>query len=67
MPLVLREGDTLTDGEIIPGFELAVADAFRRIDPAFGRAARETVLERFTEARMIDGTVAAYARALGNV
>jgi hypothetical protein len=28
-PLVLREGDTLTDGEIIPGFALPVADAFR--------------------------------------
>jgi hypothetical protein len=43
-----------------------IADAFRRIAPDLGRAARRTVIERYTEAHMIRATLAAYARVLGN-
>jgi hypothetical protein len=41
-----------------------VANAFQRIDPALGSAARATVIERFTEERMVRDTLAAYKRMM---
>ena len=48
------------NGILVPNDVNAIARAFSRIDPALGRAARSTVIERFTEARMIADTLAAY-------
>lgn len=42
----------------------AVAAALKRINPAMGPAARATVIERFTEERMIEATLTAYKQAL---
>ncbi len=62
IPELIRDGE---NGILVPNDAAAVADAFRRIDPALGRAARATVIERFTEDRMVRGTVSAYERVLG--
>jgi hypothetical protein len=42
-----------------------IVDGLRRLDPSMGRAARERVCEQFTEERMIDQTLAAYADVAG--
>ena len=42
-----------------------IVDGLRRLDPSMGRAARERVYEQFTEERMIDQTLAAYADVAG--
>ena len=48
------------NGILVKNDPAAVASAFSRIDPALGRAARATVIERFTEERMVAATLAAY-------
>jgi hypothetical protein len=52
------------NGILVANEPAAVAAALKRIDPAMGQAARATVLERFTEDRMIEATLTAYNRAL---
>jgi hypothetical protein len=42
----------------------SVARAFSRLDRQLGAAARQTVLDRFTEQHMLQATLAAYTRAL---
>jgi hypothetical protein len=53
------------NGILVPNDAAAIADALRRIDPSLGRAARVTVMERFTEDHMIQATLAAYRQILG--
>ncbi|HWE48472.1 MAG TPA: glycosyltransferase family 4 protein [Bryobacteraceae bacterium] len=65
IPELIRDGET---GILVPNETGPVAEALRRFTPALrhsmGRAARATVIERFTEDRMVDSTIAAYERVL---
>jgi len=59
--------ELLCDGQngiLVKNDPAAVAAAFARVDPALGRAARATVIERFTEEHMLTATLAAYKRVL---
>jgi hypothetical protein len=62
VPEVIEDG---VNGILVPNEIEAVAGAFRRINPALGPAARRTVIEGFTEQRMIERTMEAYRRVLG--
>jgi hypothetical protein len=57
IPELLCDGK---NGILVDNNPVAVAGAFARIDPALGRAARATVIERFTEEHMVAATLAAY-------
>jgi glycosyltransferase involved in cell wall biosynthesis len=59
IPELICDGE---NGILVPNDAGAVAAALRRIDPALGRAARATVLERFTEDRMVSATLMAYQK-----
>ena len=61
IPELLCDG---RNGILVKNDPAAVAAAFARIDPAFGRAARATVIERFTEEHMLTATLAAYGKVL---
>jgi glycosyltransferase involved in cell wall biosynthesis len=61
IPELIRDGE---NGILVPNEASAVAAAFRRIDPAMGCAARATVIEHFTEQRMIEATIAGYRKLL---
>jgi Glycosyltransferase Family 4/Glycosyl transferases group 1 len=61
IPELIDDG---VNGILVPNEPEAVAAGFSRIDPAIGQAARATVLERFTEERMVEATLAAYKRVL---
>lgn len=61
IPELIEDG---VNGILVPNEPAAVAEAFYRIDRRLGRAARQTVLDRFTEEHMLQGTLAAYERAL---
>jgi glycosyltransferase involved in cell wall biosynthesis len=61
IPELIRDGE---NGILVENNAAAVAAAFARIDPALGLAARATVVERFTEERMVSATVTAYRRVL---
>ena len=61
IPELIEDG---VNGILVANDLKAVAAALRRIDPAMGHAARATVIERFTEKRMIEATLAAYKQAL---
>jgi hypothetical protein len=63
IPELIEDG---VNGILVPNEPEAIAGAFRRINAQLGRAARQTVLGKFTEDRMIKATVAAYRRALGH-
>lgn len=63
IPELIRNGE---NGTLVPNDSGAIAEALRHIDPALGRAARETVRSRFTEERMVHDTVAAYKRVLAH-
>jgi len=63
IPELIEDG---VNGILVENDAAAVAEAFKRIDPALGLAARETVIARFTEDRMIDATIAAYERILAH-
>jgi len=55
------------NGLLVENDPQAVASALRRAlsqDQALGRAARDTVRERFTEKHMVDATLAAYGKVL---
>ncbi|HKD07473.1 MAG TPA: glycosyltransferase family 4 protein [Bryobacteraceae bacterium] len=54
------------NGILVPNEENAVKNALWHIDPQLGKAARETVLARFTVEHMVRSTVAAYERALAH-
>jgi glycosyltransferase involved in cell wall biosynthesis len=61
IPELLCDG---RNGTLVKNDPAAVAAAFARIDPALGRAARATVIERFTEEHMVAATLAAYRKVL---
>lgn len=61
IPELIRDGE---NGILVANDAAAVADKLRRIDPALGVTARATVVENFTEERMIVATIAAYQRVL---
>jgi hypothetical protein len=62
IPELLCDG---RNGILVKNDPAAVAAAFARIDPTLGRAARATVIERFTEEHMLATTLAAYGKVLG--
>jgi hypothetical protein len=59
IPELIEDG---VNGILVANEPDAVASALKRIDPAIGHAARATVMERFTEERMIEATLTAYRR-----
>jgi hypothetical protein len=52
------------NGVLVENNATVVSGAFARINPALGLAARATVLERFTEERMVAASLAAYNKVL---
>jgi hypothetical protein len=63
IPELIEDG---VNGILVPNDEEAVKNAISRIDPRFGKAARETVLARFTVEHMVRSTVEAYKKALAH-
>lgn len=63
IPELIEDG---VNGILVPNEESAVARAFARIDPALGRAARQTVMARFTVDRMVRSTLDAYSEVLAH-
>ncbi len=63
IPELIDDG---VNGILVPNEPGAVAGSFSRIDPALGQAARATVIERFTEDRMVEATLAAYKQVSTN-
>jgi hypothetical protein len=61
IPELIEDG---VNGILVPNEPEAIAAALSRIDPILGRAARATVIERFSEQRMVEATLAAYERVL---
>jgi hypothetical protein len=61
IPELIEDG---VNGILVTNQLEAVAAALAHIDPAIGQAARATVMERFTEERMVEATLAAYKRVL---
>jgi hypothetical protein len=61
IPELIEDG---VNGILVANELEAVAAALKRIDPALGQAARATVMERFTEQRMIEASLTAYEQAL---
>jgi hypothetical protein len=57
IPELIEDG---VNGILVPNELAAVAAALSRVDPAIGQAARATVMEQFTEERMVEATLAAY-------
>jgi hypothetical protein len=54
------------NGILVENEPKSVAAALRCIDPALGKAARATVLQRFSEDHMIKATITAYKQVLAN-
>jgi hypothetical protein len=67
IPELIRDGE---NGLLVPNEVNAIAEVLRRLSPpmrhSMGAAARATVLERFTEARMVESTIEAYQRVLAH-
>jgi hypothetical protein len=61
IPELIQDG---RNGVLVDNEPSAIAAAFERIDPALGKAARTTVIERFTGGRMLESTLVAYQKAL---
>jgi hypothetical protein len=61
IPELIRDGE---NGILVQNEANAVAAALQRLDPKLGQAARDTVIGRFTEARMVSDTIAAYESVL---
>jgi glycosyltransferase involved in cell wall biosynthesis len=59
VPELITDG---VNGILVSNEAEAVAGAFRRINPDLGRAARRTVIDGFTEERMVRKTLEAYRR-----
>lgn len=60
IPEIVREGVT---GFLVANEARAAAEAVGRIRPEMGDAARQAVIDRFNEERMVADTLKAYARA----
>jgi glycosyltransferase involved in cell wall biosynthesis len=63
IPELIEDG---VNGILVANNEEAVKNALSRIDPQLGKAARETVLARFTVDHMVRSTVEAYQKALAH-
>ena len=63
IPELIEDG---VNGILVENEPEAVVGALRRIDATLGQAARATVMERFTEERMVEATLASYKRVLAN-
>lgn len=63
IPELIDDG---VNGILVENEPRTVAAALSGIDPKLGQAARATVIERFTEERMIEATLSAYERVLAN-
>jgi glycosyltransferase involved in cell wall biosynthesis len=63
IPELIEHG---VNGMLVENEPHAVASALNRINPKLGQAARVTVMERFTDAHMIDATLTAYRRVSAN-
>jgi hypothetical protein len=63
IPELIEDG---RNGILVANEPAAVAAAIARINPSLGQAARATVIERFTEERMVETTLTAYKRVLTN-
>jgi glycosyltransferase involved in cell wall biosynthesis len=63
IPELIEDG---ANGILVANDEEAVKNAISRIDPRFGKAARETVLARFTVDHMVRSTIEAYRKALAH-
>ena len=63
IPELIEDGK---NGLLLQNEPNLIAEALGRIDPGLGRAARATVIERFSEARMIADTITAYKQVLAN-
>jgi len=63
IPELIEDG---VNGILVENEAEAVAAALSGIDPKLGQAARATVMERFTEQRMVEATLTAYERMLAN-
>ena len=61
VPELIEDGE---NGILVDNTPETIAAAFRRINPALGHAARETVRARFSEARMVQATVERYEQVL---
>jgi len=61
IPELIEDGVT---GILVQNDLQSVAEALRRLDPALGRAARESVRNRFTVGRMLAATLDSYQKAL---
>ena len=61
IPELIEDG---VNGLLVQNEPESVAAAFSRLNRQLGRAARQTVLERFTEDHMVRATLAAYERVL---
>jgi glycosyltransferase involved in cell wall biosynthesis len=61
IPELINDG---VNGILVPNKLEAVAEAFSRLNRQLGAAARQTVLDRFTEQHMLRSTLGAYTRAL---
>jgi len=59
IPELITDG---VNGILVSNDAESLAGAFRRINPDLGRAARQMVIESFTEERMVRKTVEAYRR-----
>ena len=60
IPELIRDG---VNGLLVANEPETIAGAFAGIDERLGRAARQTVLQRFTESHMIESTIEAYRQA----
>jgi len=63
IPELIEDG---VNGILVENEARAVAAALSGIDPKLGQTARATVMERFTEQRMVEATLTAYERVLAN-
>jgi Glycosyl transferases group 1/Glycosyltransferase Family 4 len=61
IPELIRDGE---NGILVPNDPSVIANAFARIDPALGQAARATVTACFSEEHMLASTLAAYEKVL---
>ena len=67
IPEIIKDG---VNGILVQNEANSIAAALRRLTPelrlSMGRAARATVLERFTEDRMVESTIVAYQRVVAH-
>jgi len=61
IPELIQHG---VNGLLVDNEPAAIADAMRHIHPSLGVAARQTVIDHFSEAAMVNNTLRAYSQVL---